>query len=273
MNISSSTLFRFMTKPAHLEEVLSEGFGFRPCTEEIALEDYANSPFKDTGVIVDQLHSLAICFCDLPLGQTQGHRTQYGEYAIGMTKEWAMRQQITPVRYYHSRTPFQADANARLILDMYARSQVTKGGFLGVIREFMNDCTCNAPTDKEIEELPDSVKDMIAIIDENVQQWLAQFYGALHFTRIYEGRWEDRSTGTTTIRKFYDEREWRAITFDPSKRLGFEWRDVDQIIVNSAEEQERIGELVIQQTDKLKIGDTRMVWSKISIGSKIYPNV
>lgn len=251
---------------------MTEGFGFRPCVEEIALEDYANSPFKGTGAILEQLHSLAICFCDLPLGQTRDHRMQYGEYAIGMTKEWAMRQQITPVRYYHSMTPFQADANARLILDMFIRSQATKDGFIGVIREFMRDRAKDAPTNEEIENLPESIKCMLSIINKNVRGWLAQFYGAFHFTRIYEGSWEDRSTGLTTVRKFYDEREWRAITFDPGERLGFEWQDVDQIIVVSEEEEAKIGELVIRLGDQLKISDPRKVWAKISTGQKVYSN-
>ncbi len=40
-----------------------------------------------------------VCFCDLPLSQIRKHTKTYGEYALGLSKEWAIKKQINPVLY------------------------------------------------------------------------------------------------------------------------------------------------------------------------------
>src|SRR5690606_12566743 len=41
------------------------------------------------------------CFCDIPLGMIQKHIHTYGRFGIGITKDYAMRNYITPVFYFH----------------------------------------------------------------------------------------------------------------------------------------------------------------------------
>lgn len=42
-----------------------------------------------------------VCFCDLPLGLLKSHIKFYGEFGIGLKKEWGLRQGIEPVIYSH----------------------------------------------------------------------------------------------------------------------------------------------------------------------------
>ena len=43
-----------------------------------------------------------VCFCDIPLSRTEEHVKFYGEYGIGLAKEWAERNNVTPILYVSS---------------------------------------------------------------------------------------------------------------------------------------------------------------------------
>lgn len=89
MVVSSNTLFQFTRNPETLVKILSSG-GFWPryCIEfgwrEKLAFDFA----------VPQC-----CFCDIPLSAIQSHMGFYGEYGIGMTKDWGIKKGISPVMY------------------------------------------------------------------------------------------------------------------------------------------------------------------------------
>ena len=40
-----------------------------------------------------------ISFCDIPLTRTSMFKARYGDYAIGLSKEWALKKQINPILY------------------------------------------------------------------------------------------------------------------------------------------------------------------------------
>ena len=46
-----------------------------------------------------------VCFCDIPLGAASAHRTQYGPYALAMSKLWAVGREINPVWYICPASP------------------------------------------------------------------------------------------------------------------------------------------------------------------------
>ncbi len=272
MNISSSSLFRFTTKFEYLKQILSEGFCFRHCVEDMAIGEYANDPFAGTGVVVTQLHSWAVCFCDLPMSHSQDHRKQYGEYVIAMTKEWAMRQKITPIRYYHSASPDHNDSQTRLMLDMLAEAKRDSAGVIGALISML-ESGGRAPTKEEFNATPDSIKLLMRDVNSLLLSCLEHYWKTFHFTRIYEGEWKDRATGKNTIRRFYDEREWRAVTFNPDAKLLFQFEDIKHIIVTAEAERKEMGELMINLTDQLKIPNAAAVWSLIKIGDQIYGDV
>lgn len=89
MVVSSNTLFQFTRNSETLVKILSSG-GFWPryCIE-FGWRDKLTYDFA-----VPQC-----CFCDIPLSAIQSHMGFYGEYGIGMTKDWGIERGISPVMY------------------------------------------------------------------------------------------------------------------------------------------------------------------------------
>lgn len=88
MPISSNTLFHFYKEKEFLKQALKEGLWPRYCVErKWNGKDFAIPMF---------------CFCDIPLSQIKDHINEergYGNYGIGVTKDFARVNKITPVIY------------------------------------------------------------------------------------------------------------------------------------------------------------------------------
>lgn len=88
MTISSNTLFHFKRRYEYFIDYLKNGLWPRYCIEP-------NWNGKTFAIPM-------VCFCDIPLSQIQQHVERYGKYAIGVTKDFAKRNNITPVLYLDS---------------------------------------------------------------------------------------------------------------------------------------------------------------------------
>lgn len=94
--ISSNTLFHFTNTRENLINILTNEFRPRYCLEDFNILDPSLPHDPELEIAIPM-----ICFCDLPLSRTKNHLSIYGNYGIGLTKEWGMRNGITPVLYAH----------------------------------------------------------------------------------------------------------------------------------------------------------------------------
>jgi len=167
--ISANTLFHFTSSIDNLRSILTNHFSPRYSLENIGFLSKKES--IDIAIPM-------VCFCDIPLSQIIDHVNVYGEYAVGLTKDWAIRNGISPILY------------------LYFESNTMK-----FIPEFFKTSTIFAKIRKEI-----SGKDSNSEVKS-----LLRF---MCHCKDYEGSmWRN---GEKIDRVLYNENEWRYVPYlDP----------------------------------------------------------
>jgi hypothetical protein len=90
MQPKSHTLFHFTKTGDSVTRILKNGFWPRYCLEDISWVGFEELTFVAFPMV---------CFCDIPLSRIDEHVSYYGQFGIGLTKDWAIRNGLTPVLY------------------------------------------------------------------------------------------------------------------------------------------------------------------------------
>lgn len=90
MRPKSNTLFHFTKSPDTLKHVLRGGFWPRYCLEDVGWLGYS---------AFEYIAYPMVCFCEIPLSRITDHVDFYGEFGLGLTREWAETQGLNPVFY------------------------------------------------------------------------------------------------------------------------------------------------------------------------------
>ena len=98
MKPKSHTLFHFTSEMAILKHILKDGFWPRYCLEDVRW-------LSEDGI--DYVAFPMVCFCDIPLSRIQEHVGFYGNFGVGMTKDWALRNGMNPILYVSGNNPLQ----------------------------------------------------------------------------------------------------------------------------------------------------------------------
>ncbi len=87
MQPKSNSLFHFTKTIENLKGILDNGFYPRYSLEDATVlgHEYMGYPM--------------VCFCDIPISRIIEHTSFYGEYGIGMTKEWGLKNKLSPLLY------------------------------------------------------------------------------------------------------------------------------------------------------------------------------
>ncbi|HMJ46667.1 MAG TPA: abortive infection system antitoxin AbiGi family protein [Ferruginibacter sp.] len=88
MSISTNSIIHYTNTLDKLKSIIKEGFRIKYCVEKLLSKkrSYGNA------------HPM-ISFCDIPLSDSVRHFDLYGNYGIGISKEWAKKYGINPVLY------------------------------------------------------------------------------------------------------------------------------------------------------------------------------
>jgi hypothetical protein len=95
-------------------------------------------------------------------------------------------------------------------------------------------------------------------------------YSHFGLMRIYEGDWQDRVSGESTNRKFYDEREWRSLDIDGKKEnLTFTAESINGIYVPTENERQEVIDFFKNDMEKFQINDFDKFVNKIKLSSEL----
>lgn len=165
MAICANTLFH-ITNKSSLESILKEFFCLKYSKESLLGVVSNNSDFIETYIPM-------VCFCDIPMSQLKDHMKFYGYYGIGLTKQWGLKNKISPVLYMPN------DSQSQLY-----------------IKSISN----------ELQRFEDDKSNNSNVIAETIVR-LKNLY---KFIKPYSGQAVNRLTGEYyEDRIFYFEREWR----------------------------------------------------------------
>jgi hypothetical protein len=129
-NISSDTLFHFTPKPDYLFQILQHEFKPRYYPEVIRINGH--KPITKAIPMV--------CFCDIPLSQIKNHIITYGDYGIGMSREWALKNKLNPVVYVQPNSKLSASflSILKTYVDVKATRGASRNGIMNVFRYLKN---------------------------------------------------------------------------------------------------------------------------------------
>lgn len=267
MGLSTKNLFHYTNYNA-LCEILKDGFHFSKVQEDLPIIDPdSDDPLLAIPQIVRHIFSWqTICFCDIPPDHVADHRNQYGDFALGLSKEWAIFNRIAPVRYVHYYTPYNMKLFDQATGFLSHCQQF--GGLIPFIVHVMKTYN-RIPPDFDLEhalrDLPKPIHCILAELESNLIETWKLLHMSGGYLRSYKGEWKDRtSPHATTERVFYDEKEWRAVSFDrePSN-LTFKWKDISHFIVPDVAAIDPLFKHLVNLQDNLKIDNLDAIKMKI----------
>ncbi|WP_414709922.1 abortive infection system antitoxin AbiGi family protein [Puia sp.] len=103
MAISSETLFHFTPTLANLKGIVSDKFRIAYCFEQYTLDYQTHSAYYPM-----------ISFCDIPLSLAKNHINKYGSFAVGLTKDWGIRNKLNPVIYLETKSYLSHEIQSNL---------------------------------------------------------------------------------------------------------------------------------------------------------------
>ncbi len=210
--LSANTLFHFTDSIDKLEGILENEF-------------YPNYSLESWDNIAGGTFEIAIsmvCFCDIPLSQINNHTNDYGSYALGLTKEWGMKNNICPVLY-----TFNTASTTRYIMSLLT-NQFSKEN-----TSFGNDIE---PT---ILKLALFMKPYVGKLNKRgVERDGVRFYDEREWRYI-----PTINDGTEHFKLFLGPDEFKEVRYKKQeteklkqKKVSFEPKDIRYIIVKSESE-------------------------------------
>lgn len=176
-NFRTSSIFHYTNELDSLKGILSEGFYPNYCKESFP-------HFSGTYYVGIPM----VSFCDIPVSMTDIFRQRYGKFALGLTKEWALKNKINPLLYVHNQNIFNS---VHLVHGYLQMLKVKNKELGGEADSYLMDLTHTSW---------EGVKNWVQM--QQMRYAILQLFGFLKPLEIYRNG--ERQSN-------YEENEWRYI--------------------------------------------------------------
>lgn len=226
--LSSDFLYTYTSKYENLPLMLEFGLRHSLNIEKV--------PYKNS---IQQ--NFIICFCDILPEHVDYHKSVYGNYSMAFTKEWGIRNGVTPLRYIHENSPGAHVDYIRLKNDFRIARESLKDGnqldyFLSLItfikarenglliEDSIHEQQRINPIDAFLEQIDKDFESKKTIFGDSAlmnifNDWVIPVLHLLEksvdelekrdaFLRIYQDDFRHVKN-----KVLYDEREWRSVRF------------------------------------------------------------
>lgn len=198
----TSSLFRFCKERIMLQNYLKTGIYPNYCEEDLSCE-------KSNLKIGIPMAS----FCDIPITLLSEHHERYGEYGIGLTKEWAIKNGISPVMYITNEYTLRG-LNALLKTEQEHLAYINSDEFKRQVNL------------KAIPEPIGHIMKLVELMKHEKECFLNRYL--LGFCKKYKSKFENKTICN------YTENEWRYIVSE-SKEIPWYWSHEDYVKWRSPE--------------------------------------
>lgn len=144
MESDINRLFHFTKNASNLENILTgKEFWVSFCEEDHRFLNEVDE-FKwfncesDEKIIENIVAYPIVCFCDIPLERIGAHIMNYGQFGIGMKREWAKKYNISPVQYV-SKESFTAHLWLNILSQMNSIQMFIKKEYKGFEESYFNN--------------------------------------------------------------------------------------------------------------------------------------
>ncbi|MES2486393.1 MAG: abortive infection system antitoxin AbiGi family protein [Bacteroidota bacterium] len=190
MNNSSKSLFHFTDSIKKIKLILSDKFYGSICKENITFNN------QKMGLYIPM-----ISFCDIPL-KTISHKTKYGKYGIGMSKDWAIRNGLNPVFYLEKNSLLASSLinsiKGQILISEYVGLELNR-------LDHIKSKRIEGQDSYDVSQMEEDISKAKLIIG-TIQHLFYSFSFTKHVVDDLE-----RKGKITRNYKFYDEREWRYV--------------------------------------------------------------
>jgi hypothetical protein len=228
--LSSDHLYSYTEDFEALKNILKSGFRYSRNVERLPYGNYTQESF-------------IICFCDILPEQSEYHASVYGKNALSLTKEWGIKNGVSPVSYVHGGSPGSRTEYLKLKNDF---RETVKGeryldDFLSLVRfrkarekgiftkEKLKDERDNVELDLYLNTINQAFQEKMKkygseCLTEILNDWINPLFMLINklcnelerrdvYQRLYQGDFEKKDGSIIKNKIFYDEREWRAAIF------------------------------------------------------------